>query len=117
MTHIGVWAKVGGTVFGYFARQKNSWKIFIRRDLNEGIRFVVAPADIVVRLDLVDEVALNDQGLTFTGRGDVIDMVNGRHQEACFHGKSELAAEIRADTLGQVARFSDVDNATGVVPH
>ncbi len=107
---------VSAAVLAQAARDEDLRIAIGQRELDVGIRFVVAQQDVEARLALLDEVVFKRERFAFVVDQDVIDIYRLAHQRAGLRVGLRGRQQIRADTRAQVLRLADVDDlALGVL--
>ena len=82
---------------------------------NHGIGLAVLQVDIVLRLPLLDEIVLEDQGFVFRVGYDDFDAFHGGDEKSGLYVL--FPREIGSDPILQRSRLSDVNDGGFGIPH
>jgi len=100
------------------AGEFQSGKIFLHRELDERIGFVVLPEDVVGRLVPADQLLFDEEGFPLARGRDVIDVVHDADQDLVLGRETVFAPdEIRRYPFAEVDGFADVEERAGGVAH
>ena len=87
---------------------KDSGIIFVHRNANIGIAFVVTQKDIIVRLISFDHIGLENQRLEFIFHNNELKIRYMRYHREDFLITDRILSEVAAQTILQVLRFADI---------
>ena len=89
--------------------------LVVQRDREVRVRLVVAVADVVARLVLLDQRVLEQQRLHLAGHDDPLDAARGGHQRLRPREQRRRRAEVVRDALADAPRLADVQDAAVAV--
>jgi len=101
---------IAGPILLQASRNVNS-RIPFRRELDVGIRLVIAQQDVIARLPLLDQVVLERQSFLFVVDLDKFDLARVMNQRAGFDVRKPLFQKVAANTRAQVFGLPDVDDS------
>ena len=112
-------AEVAGAVILLKSREREARDRVFEVDLQHQELLVVAKADVVARVEFLDELAFQQQRLRLAPDDVEIEIVNGVGQRLEFQvpAQAPRRLEILADALAQIPRFPHVDHGAKAVPH
>ena len=97
------------------ARHDWAWPLLIGRDRQPGIALVILEANVVARLERLDQRDFEDQCLDLCGGGHPLNPLGRRHHLRSPGVQRARVLKVRAQSGSKRAGLSDVDHATEVV--
>ena len=98
-------------------RELDSWKILVGRDLQVGKGLVVLEVGVEPRLDVLDESALEQEGIDLAVCLEVVDVANLTNEIGRATILCRRLEKVAAGSCPQVLRLADVDHAARGVLH
>ena len=81
--------------------------------------FIVAETDVITRLELLDQLAFQQEGLRFAADQVKIEIANSLDQRVELEVPAHAARRMKilADSLAQIARFAHINDRAKPVAH